>query len=59
MDDCAACMMEVLNVNDVINMNLTLESLSTIHNEKLKYGAIKSEFLKSDHSEASTYFTED
>ena len=52
-------MMEVLNVNDVINMNLTLESLSTIHNEKLKYGAIKSEFLKSDHSEASTYFTED
>lgn len=58
-DDCTACMLEILNVNDVTNVNLTLESLSQIQYEKLKHGVIKSEFLKTDHSETSTYFTED
>ena len=59
LDDCAACMLEILNVNDVTNVNLTLESLSQIQYEKLKHGLIKSEFLKMDHAETSTYFTED
>lgn len=27
-DECAACMLEIVNVNDVTNVNLTLESLS-------------------------------
>ena len=27
-DECTACMLEILNVNDVNNVNLTLESLS-------------------------------
>jgi hypothetical protein len=27
-DECAACMLEIINVNDVTNVNLTLESLS-------------------------------
>ena len=52
-------MMEILNVNDVTNCNLTLESLSQIHYEKLKHGQIKSEFLKMDKSESQNYFTED
>lgn len=59
LDECAACMLEILNVNDVTNVNLTLESLSQIQYEKLKHGVIKSDFLKSDHSETSRYFTED
>ena len=52
-------MMEILNVNDVTNVNLTLESLSQIHYEKLKHGVIKSEFLRVDRSETQNYFTED
>jgi len=28
LDECAANMLEILNVNDVTNVNLTLESLS-------------------------------
>ena len=52
-------MLEILNVNDVTNVNLTLESLSQIQYEKLKHRVIKSDFLKSDHSETSRYFTED
>ena len=58
-DECAANMLEILNVNDVTNVNLTLESLSQIQYEKLKHGQIKSEFLKMDNSETSSYFTED
>lgn len=44
-------MMEVLNVNDYSNANLTLESLSQIHYEKLKHGQVKSDFLNFDLSE--------
>ena len=38
LDECTACMLEILNVNDVTNVNLTLESLSQIHHEKLRHG---------------------
>ena len=37
-DECAAFMMEILNINDVTNVNLTLESLSQIHYDKLRFG---------------------
>jgi len=59
LDECACCVMEILNVNDVTNANLTLESLSQIQYEKLKHGHIKSEFLKMDRETSQTYFTED
>lgn len=28
LDECAACVFEIINVNDATNVNLTLESLS-------------------------------
>lgn len=59
MDECAACVMEVLNVNDVHNSNLILESLSQIQYEKLKHGVVRSEFLKMDHQHDDALFTED
>jgi len=59
LDECACCVLEILNVNDVTNANLTLESLSQIQYEKLKHGHIKSEFLKMDRETSQTYFTED
>ena len=58
-DECACNMMEVLNVNDLSNTNLTLESLSQIHYEKLKHGQVKSDFLNFDLSETQQYFSED
>ena len=51
--------MEVLNINDVTNVNLTLESLSQIQYDKLRHGAVKTEFLKVDHAETDSFFTED
>ena len=59
LDECAGCMMEILNVNDVTNVNLTLESLSQIQYEKLKHGQIKAEFLRLDHSDTDQFYTED
>jgi len=52
-------MMEILNINDVTNVNLTLESLSQIHFDKLRYGRVKADFLNFDHSDTDTFFTED
>ena len=51
--------MEILNINDVTNVNLTLESLSQIQYDKLRHGKIKSDFLKVDHSDTDSFFTED
>lgn len=59
MDECAACMMEIINVNDVTNTNLTLESLSQIQYEKLKHGKVKTEFLRVDHQDTAQFYTED
>ena len=59
LDECAGCMMEVLNVNDVTNVNLTLESLAQIQYEKLKHGVIKAEFLKMDQGDTEEFYTED
>ena len=58
-DECTACMMEILNINDVTNVNLTLESLSQIQYDKLRHGAIKTDFLKVDHGDTDSFFTED
>ena len=52
-------MLELINVNDANSVNLTLESLSQIQYEKLKHGAIKSDFLRLDRSESAKFFTED
>lgn len=58
-DDCTTHMMEILNVNDVMNVNLTLESLAQIHSDKVKFGQVKADFLKFDHTDAEDFFTED
>jgi hypothetical protein len=57
-DECAACMLEIINVNDVTNVNLTLESLSQIHSEKIKSGRVKADFLNNDHADTESYLTE-
>jgi len=57
-DECTACMMEIININDVENVNVTLESISQIHSDKLKFGKVKASFLNLDHSDADLYFDE-
>ena len=52
LDECACCMLEILNINDMMNVNLTLEALSQVQYEKLKHGEIKSEFLRVDRAES-------
>ena len=59
MDDCAACMMEILNINDATNVNLTLESLSQIQYDKLRHGHVKTDFLRLDQADTDSFFTED
>jgi hypothetical protein len=57
-DKTLAYMMEILNVNDCANVNLVLEAISQIHYDKLRHGKIKADFLKFDHSNTESYFTE-
>jgi hypothetical protein len=57
-DKTLAYMMEILNVNDCANVNLVLEAISQIHYDKLRHGKIKADFLKFDHSDTESYFTE-
>jgi len=58
-DEVLANMLETINVNDVQNVNLILESLSQLHYDKVKYGAIRTDYLNFDPGEADTFFTED
>lgn len=51
-------MLEILNINDVTNVNLTLESLSQIHSEKIKTGRVKADFFKNDYADTDSYLTE-
>ena len=44
-DDCLKNILDLVNVQDVSNVNLILESLSSIHHDKVRYGQIKTEFL--------------
>lgn len=52
-------MLEILNINDITNVNLTLESLAQIHYDKLKSGKVRSDFFNLDHSDTDTIFSED
>ncbi|CDW82479.1 UNKNOWN [Stylonychia lemnae] len=44
-DECLRLSLDLINVQDVTNVNLILESLSTIHHDKLIHGDIKADFL--------------
>lgn len=57
-DECAACMMEIININDVTNVNLTLESIAQIHSDKIKHGKVKTEFLTNDHADTESFLNE-
>ena len=57
-DECSACMMEILNINDVSNVNLTLESLAQIHSDKIKHGRVKADFLTSDFADSESFLSE-
>jgi hypothetical protein len=37
-DECLANVLEILNVQDVQNVNLIMESVAQIHYDKVKYG---------------------
>ena len=58
-DDTCAYMMEIINVNDCANVNLVLEAISQIHYDKLRHGKVKADFLRFDHGDTESYFTED
>jgi hypothetical protein len=57
-DECLANMLETINVNDVQNVNLILESLSQLHHDKVKFGAIKTDYLNFSPLDSETFFTE-
>ena len=59
MDECAACMMEILNINDASNVYGTLEALSQIQYDKLRHGVVKTDFLRLDQADTDSFFTED
>jgi hypothetical protein len=58
-DECLANMLETLNVQDVQNVNLIMESLSQLHYDKVKHGQVKTDFLNFDANDVDTFFTED
>ena len=47
-DECLANFLEILNVNDLPNINLIMESISQINYDKIKYGSVKTDFLNFD-----------
>ena len=57
-DECLANMLETLNVQDVQNVNLIMESLSQLHYDKVKHGSVKTDFLNFDANDVDTFFTE-
>lgn len=52
-------MMEIININDVTNVNLTLESIAQIHSDKIKHGKVKTDFLNTDHADTESYLAEE
>jgi hypothetical protein len=58
-DECLANVLEILNVQDVQNVNLIMESIAQIHYDKVKYGSVKTDFLNFDPNDVDTFFTED
>ena len=57
-DQIAANLLEIVNINDITSVNLTLESISQIHYDKLRSGKVRSEFTKLDHSQTESIFDE-
>jgi len=57
-DHVIANMLEIININDITNINLTLESISQIHYDKLRTGKVRNEFIKIDQSETESIFNE-
>jgi hypothetical protein len=57
-DQVAAHVLEIVNVNDITNVQLTLESLSKLHAEKLRSGRIRNEFLNFDLGDTDSIFNE-
>lgn len=58
-DDCLANFLEIVNVNDLPNINLILESIAQIHYDKVKYGSVRTDFLNFDPNDVDTFFSED
>lgn len=51
-------MLEIININDINSVNLTLESISQIHYDKLRNGKVRAEFTKLDHMQSESIFDE-
>ena len=51
-------MLEIVNINDITSVNLTLESISSIHYDKLRSGKVRAEFTKLDHTITDSIFDE-
>jgi hypothetical protein len=51
-------MLEIVNVNDITNVNTTLESLSQIHYDKIRNGKVRAEFLNLNRPEVESLYTE-
>ena len=51
-------MLEIVNINDITSVNLTLESISQIHYDKLRSGKVRAEFTKLDHTITDSIFDE-
>lgn len=52
-------MLEIVNINDITNVNLILETLSQIHYDKVRNGKLRKEFLHMDRSDNESIFSED
>lgn len=57
-DKIAANLLEVININDITSVNLTLESISQIHYDKLRNGKVRQEFGKLDHAQTESIYNE-
>jgi hypothetical protein len=51
-------MLEILNLNDVHSVNITLESLSQIHADKMRDGKVRKEFQNLHLIDNQSIFTE-
>lgn len=47
-----------MNVNDITNVQITLDSLSKLHSDKLRSGKVRQEFTNLDHSDTDSIFNE-
>ena len=57
-DECLRRMLGVLNVQDVQNVNHTMDSLSQIHSDKVRLAAMKADLLEEGAEGSDTFYTE-